>query len=323
MRVMSIPLFIIVYLFGSILPSQAEESAWVLFMAAINAAKNNTTCNQANLCTTKADCLLINGYWYDEVNICSSFSTSDHLLRGSWKDSWDETYVTYYPDGTFYGTEFGFPFQGVWAPISVDTVLRHSIKYDFTSTIILLNESTYIYENIPSLGEYSRTDIYEPTTVISAGQVWMDRNLGASRVATSLTDSKAYGDLYQWGRLTDGHEKRNSSTTRSLSSFDVPGHDRFILNSSSPGDWRAPQNDNLWQGVKGINNPCPDGFRLPTEIEWETEKNSWSGTTSHCVTVVSYVRLIRYRVMRRIVLVSNVLNNDNFIWRRLEDLDAR
>jgi hypothetical protein len=50
-------------------------------------------------------------------------------------------------------------------------------------------------------------------TVVSAGQIWMDRNLGASRVATSSTDSEAYGDLYQWGRGTDGHEKRDSGTT--------------------------------------------------------------------------------------------------------------
>lgn len=40
----------------------------------------------------------------------------------------------------------------------------------------------------------------------------MDRNLGVSRIATSSTDSEAYGDLYQWGRLSDGHEKRTSPT---------------------------------------------------------------------------------------------------------------
>jgi hypothetical protein len=31
---------------------------------------------------------------------------------------------------------------------------------------------------------------------------------------------------------------------------------------------RATQNNNLWQGVNGINNPCPNGFRLPTEDEF-------------------------------------------------------
>jgi uncharacterized protein (TIGR02145 family) len=113
-------------------------------------------------------------------------------------------------------------------------------------------------------------------TVTSAGQVWMDRNLGASRVATSMTDAEAYGDLYQWGRLTDGHEKRTSPTTTTLSTTDLPGHGSFILITNSPYDWRTPQNDNLWQGVTGINNPCPSGFRLPTDAEWETERLSWS-----------------------------------------------
>jgi hypothetical protein len=36
----------------------------------------------------------------------------------------------------------------------------------------------------------------------------MDRNLGASQVATSSTDPASYGDLYQWGRPADGHQIR-------------------------------------------------------------------------------------------------------------------
>ncbi|MCI5217848.1 MAG: hypothetical protein D3914_01315 [Candidatus Electrothrix sp. LOE2] len=112
----------------------------------------------------------------------------------------------------------------------------------------------------------------EICTVTSAtGRVWMDRNLGASRVATSMNDTQAYGDLYQWGRLTDGHEKRTSSITSTLSSTDTPNHDKFIIAPTSPRDWRSPQNNNLWQGVNGKNNPCPTGFRLPTISEWGAE----------------------------------------------------
>ena len=114
--------------------------------------------------------------------------------------------------------------------------------------------------------------VTNPTT----GEIWMDRNLGASQVATSSTDATAYGDLYQWGRLTDGHEDRGSGTTTTLSSTDDPGHGNFILVTSTPYDWRSPQNDNLWQGVSGINNPCPGGFRLPTDVEWDAERLSWA-----------------------------------------------
>ena len=108
----------------------------------------------------------------------------------------------------------------------------------------------------------------------------MDRNLGASQVATAYNDEAAYGDLYQWGRGTDGHEKRNSPTTTTLSSSDTPGHGSFILAPNPPNDWRSSQNDNLWQGVNGTNNPCPNGFRLPTESEWEAETGTWSSSDS-------------------------------------------
>lgn len=115
-------------------------------------------------------------------------------------------------------------------------------------------------------------DVKNPTT----GKIWMDRNLGASQVATSSTVAAAYGDLYQWGRSADGHEIRTSGTTTTLATSDTPGHGNFITSGSYPYDWRNPQNDNLWQGVSGTNNPCPAGYRLPTEAEWEAERTSWS-----------------------------------------------
>ena len=118
-------------------------------------------------------------------------------------------------------------------------------------------------------------DVTNPTT----GEVWMDRNLGASQVATSSTDSAAYGDLYQWGRAADGHQVRTSGKTSTLSNSDTPGHGDFIT-SNSPYDWRSPQNDNLWQGVTGTNNPCPSGYRIPTAAEWETERTSWENNNA-------------------------------------------
>jgi uncharacterized protein (TIGR02145 family) len=125
-----------------------------------------------------------------------------------------------------------------------------------------------------------------PTAIVNVtypitGKTWMDRNLGASQAATSSTDAAAFGDLYQWGRAADGHQCRSSATSSNLSSTDQPNHANFILTTNfSPFDWRSPQNNNLWQGVNGVNNPCPSGYRLPTFTELEAERTSWSQNNS-------------------------------------------
>ncbi|MEI8269750.1 MAG: FISUMP domain-containing protein, partial [bacterium] len=82
-------------------------------------------------------------------------------------------------------------------------------------------------------------------------------------------------------------------TTTTLSSSDSPGHGNFIINGTvSPYDWRSPRSDNLWQGISGVNNPCPSGFRIPTSAEWVSLANSITnftaatcGSTSTCLSV--------------------------------------
>jgi uncharacterized protein (TIGR02145 family) len=136
-------------------------------------------------------------------------------------------------------------------------------------------ETTAVFATGPCKGqpvEFTFNGVtYKP--VASSGKCWLDRNLGATQVATSSADAASYGDLYQWGRLADGHQIRTSETTTTLSATDTPENGNFIIESS---DWRSPQNDNLWQGVNGINNPCPSGYRIPTQAEWQAEDNAFS-----------------------------------------------
>lgn len=127
---------------------------------------------------------------------------------------------------------------------------------------------------------YGGANVTYGTVVGADGRCWLDRNLGASQVATSSTDTAAYGDLFQWGRGADGHQLRTSGTTSTLSNSDTPGHGNFITTSSSLMDWRSPQNGNLWQGVSCVNNPCPPGWRIPTECEWNTERLSWASNNA-------------------------------------------
>ena len=76
-----------------------------------------------------------------------------------------------------------------------------------------------------------------------------------------------FGYLFQWGRTADGHQLLNSPTTTTLSSSDISGNGSFIL-SPITRDWRSTQNDNLWGATKTANDPCPTGWRVPTEAEW-------------------------------------------------------
>ena len=152
----------------------------------------------------------------------------------------------------------------------------------------------------------------------------MDRNLGATQVATGSTDYKAYGDLYQWGRAADGHQIINwtssttsdgaeqSSETSTLSSYDTPGHANFILAPGRPYNWLTTQNTNLWQGVNGVNNPCPSGYRLPTEAELEAERLSWSSNnTAGAFASLLKLPLAGYRSVR-IGSLSNVGSEGNY-----------
>lgn len=144
--------------------------------------------------------------------------------------------------------------------------LEHSTTYFVRAYATNIQKTTYgqkvIFKTeVIEWQKDTQTDVVDVTSSIT-GFTWMDRNLGANRVATSITDTEAYGDLYQWGRSADGHEKRDSPTTTTLSITDIPGHGSFITSTINPLDWRSPQNDNLWQGVNGTNNPLPKW--LPT-----------------------------------------------------------
>jgi uncharacterized protein (TIGR02145 family) len=123
---------------------------------------------------------------------------------------------------------------------------------------------------------YNGSSVTYSTVTGANSRCWLDRNLGATQVATSSDDAAAYGDLFQWGRSADGHQVRTPSSgkTNGQSSSVSPGSN-FLHGYSN---WYNGSNpDDLWkQDGTGVNNPCPSGYRLPTETEWDTERASWS-----------------------------------------------
>ncbi|MCX6247447.1 MAG: hypothetical protein NTW10_06915 [Bacteroidetes bacterium] len=124
--------------------------------------------------------------------------------------------------------------------------------------------------------------VYYP--VFAAGYVWLDRNMGAGRVAASSTDYQAYGELYQWGRKSDGHQcitwtsstsgtPQNGTTTTQCTG----GTCANALFVYSNADWNSTTNNLLWRlPPKGDNDPCPSGYRVPSIAELETLRLSFS-----------------------------------------------
>ena len=125
-------------------------------------------------------------------------------------------------------------------------------------------------------------------TVISpyTGKTWLDRNLGATQVCTSSTDTDCYGDYYQWGRNFDGHQDSTSATTTTLVTNVNRTGSSFITPSSFPYDWTTADSGGSlrianWSKIDGYS-VCPVGFRVPTlaELKAETLDNGVINTTT-------------------------------------------
>lgn len=157
--------------------------------------------------------------------------------------------------------------------------------------------------NYDSGDEYYRI-IYYPVNItvvgedgLSVEQTWLDRNLGARNVAEASNDFTAFGSLFQWSRKADGHEQTEWSSASSgrfihaTAPLNTPTSDRrdagcngFMPTNAEPHDWArddTSNRDGLWGGrfedkayaaplddAAQDNNPCPEGYRVPTVNEF-------------------------------------------------------
>jgi uncharacterized protein (TIGR02145 family) len=119
-------------------------------------------------------------------------------------------------------------------------------------------------------------------TITYNSKTWLDRNLGAARVAENVTDYHAYGDLYQWGRTADGHQTtlrasaslpngtadgKTRSATATQAASSTPNNGQFITGT----DWLATADATLWdENGTGAGEVCPAGYHVPTETEFGT-----------------------------------------------------
>jgi len=128
------------------------------------------------------------------------------------------------------------------------------------------------------------------TTVRGAdGNIWLQQNLGSTQVATTMTDANSYGDVYQWGRWNDGHEKRTSTTTTVPTTNNPSGltttSNSFIIGSSTDW-WDGGSLTDTWSAVTSANtsasegcDPCKaigTGWVMPSETDWTGIKTAES-----------------------------------------------
>nr|MBS0037248.1 hypothetical protein [Saprospiraceae bacterium] len=90
----------------------------------------------------------------------------------------------------------------------IDTLVLNEVSYTLFSRGLYVNVDLFPYPTgYDHCGD--RTKVVPVTNPIT-GDIWMDRNLGASQAATASDDENSFGDLFQWGRFADGHQCRSS-----------------------------------------------------------------------------------------------------------------
>lgn len=155
----------------------------------------------------------------------------------------------------------------------------------------------------PSGGGASRYPGCDTNDVpLANGQVWAMCNVGATNAWTggiaitdcsgSATDCDAsirntLGSYFQWGRNDDVTAAGTPTSTKAVAGTLAGGvgHSNFITNGTTPYDWIATQNDNLWGGGStslgsgtftgqtsgnqtAMTGPCAAGYHVPTQAEW-------------------------------------------------------
>lgn len=156
------------------------------------------------------------------------------------------------------------------------------------SSLLVMPEVTL--DKVPQTVEYiDEYGINHGPGVKIGETVWAPVNCGYHK------DDFKYGKLYQWGRkYGQGYSTSYDASVPEIEEGPISAingqkdiySNTFFTASESPYDWTSPQKDDLWNSgtdsnpVKTENDPCPEGWRVPTYAEFDELNNNYSSWTT-------------------------------------------
>ncbi|UVD87739.1 fibrobacter succinogenes major paralogous domain-containing protein [Ornithobacterium rhinotracheale] len=153
------------------------------------------------------------------------------------------------------------------APGQTEKVAEFKVRINGQEKTVVVNAIGGIPDknfNVMTNGKLEHEFIYVPIEGPD-GRTWLNNNLGAdyanvnsphfnpTQQATSKTDYKAYGSMFQWGREANGHE--------------LVDWTRFIFGRvvHSNLSWSR----DMLSSLTTYHDPCPNGYHTPSKSEWE------------------------------------------------------
>ncbi|WP_180323806.1 Ig-like domain-containing protein, partial [bacterium endosymbiont of Bathymodiolus sp. 5 South] len=131
------------------------------------------------------------------------------------------------------------------------------------------------------------------------GRIWLDRNLGASEVCKTITDSNCYGDPYQWNEAKDGSY---TAITPDKTNNPADIFDLILGSVDSSGNSGVP-----FSIDKGANDICPSGYSVPTSEEFRQEGGGSTSVFNGKLPLTGY---------RNVSGVTKEADNQGFYWTR-------